>query len=312
MNTPEEELQKLLEEYQTLLQAEKYLVSLQKQIQKEEENIEFWENAVEEDYRGIERLDSFSVKGLFNKFIGDKNDNQNLERQQYLEAVLALKEAYKSYELLQFEAKILVDKIKMLPHKQRRIAKLIKEREDRLEDHQKKEEWGTFFSELDEATRLAQEIREAQRIGKECTAKVKYVLELLGYAEELREWYPRFRSPDYTEEKSAIDRATEEFYHLKIWLRKFETEVEDIYLHQKISLISRASKFESFVEVYHNYLINDWIIRSRISSVISMMESLRDEIQKLAQAVDEKDRLVKEKIQALRARKQELILNELS
>lgn len=311
MKTPEEELQKLLEEYQTLLQAEKYLVSIKQQIQKEEENIEFWENAVEEDYKGIERLDAFSVKGLFNKFIGDKKDNQDLERQQYLEAVLGLKEAYKSYELLQFEAKILVDKIKMLPHKQQRIAKLIKERESRLEDHQKKEEWSTFFSELDEATRLAQEIKEAQKVGKECTNKVQYVLELLNYAEELREWYPRFRSPDYTAEKSAIDRATEEFYHLKIWLRKFETEVEDIYLHQKISLISRASKFESFVEVYHNYLINDWIIRSRISSVINMMESLRDEIQKLAQAVDEKDRMVKKNIQALRTRKQELILSEL-
>ncbi|NRB52586.1 MAG: hypothetical protein HRU41_33300 [Saprospiraceae bacterium] len=312
MNTPEGELQKHLEEYQTLLQAEKYLVSVQQQIQKEEENIEYWENEVEEDYRGIERLDSFSVKGLFNRFIGDKRDNQDLERQQYLEAVLALKEAYKSYELLQFEAKILADKVKMLPHKQKRIEKLIKERENRLEDHQKKEQWSTFFAELDEATRLAQEIRGAQRIGKECTNKVQYVLELLAYAEELREWYPRGRAPDYTEEKTAIDRATEEFYHLKIWLRKFETEVEDIYLHTKISLISRASKFESFVEVYHNYLINDWIIRSRISSVISMIESLRDEIQKLAQAVDEKDRMVKGKIQALRAKKQQLILSELS
>ena len=312
MHTPEAELKKLLEEYQTLLQAEKYLVSVQQQIQKEEENIEFWENAVEEDYRGIERLDSFSVKGLFNQFIGNTSNNQDLERQQYLEAVLALKEAYKSYELLQFEAKILVDNIKMLPHKRKRIEKLIKDREKRLEDHQKKEEWSTFFAELDEATRLAQEIKEAQNIGKECTTKVQYVFELLNYAEQLREWYPKFRSPDYTEEKSAIDRATEEFYHLKLSLRKFETEVEDIYLHQKISLISRASKFESFVEVYHNYLINDWIIRSRISSVINMIESLRDEIQKLAQAVDEKDRMVKEKIEALRARKEELILSELT
>lgn len=51
MSTLEVELQRQLEEFQILLQAEKYLVSVRQQIQKEEENIEYWENAVEEDYQ---------------------------------------------------------------------------------------------------------------------------------------------------------------------------------------------------------------------------------------------------------------------
>lgn len=101
-----------------------------------------------------------------------------------------------------------------------------------------------------------------------------------------------------SKETDLVDQGVEEFQQLKVVRYKYENELEDIYGYRHLSLISPISKFDNFMEVYHNYLINDWIIRNRTHSVISMMEALLDKVIRLYQTIERKewetnDRIVK-------------------
>lgn len=61
-------------------------------------------------------------------------------------------------------------------------------------------------------------------------------------------------------ETDLVDHDVEEFQQLNIARLKYENELEDIYGHRHLFLISPISKLDNFVGVYHIYLINDWII----------------------------------------------------
>jgi len=311
MNKKEEKLQKHLEEFQSMLRAQKYLIKVRQKIVKETENIQREELLVEAEYRDWQRLESLSMQALFSRVLGNKTERIERERQEYLEAVLTLKQSHKSLELLQFDEKILTDKVQSLPQQQQFIQDLILERENSLEDHQRKPEWLAFFKAFDDAQKLGIEIREAKAVGKKCQELTQYIIELLQYAAELREWGIKSSLPDYYQEKTTVDQAMDQFYLLYLELQKFEDEVQDIELDTKISVVAAASKFEQSVEVYHNHLINDWIVRSRISSVITMMKSLLKEVMDLCKAVDQKEQSTKDLLLALENKQRLLILQEL-
>ncbi len=251
------------------------------------------------------------MQALFSKVLGNKTERIERERQEYLEAVLALKQSHKSLELLQFDEKILTDKVRSLSQQQQFIQDLILERENSLEEHQRKPEWLALFKAFDDAQKLGIEIREAKAVGKKCQALTQYIIELLQYAAELREWGIKSSVPDYYEEKTTVDQAMDQFYMLYLELQKCEDEVQDIDLDTKISVVAAASKFEQSVEVYHNHLINDWIVRSRMSSVITMMKSLLKEVMDLCKAVDQKEQSTKDLLLALENQQRLLILQEL-
>jgi len=87
--------------------------------------------------------------------------------------------------------------------------------------------------------------------------------------------------------------------------------LEDIYGQRNLSLISPIGKFDNFIDVYHNYFINDWIIRNRISSVISMMEALLDEVSRLYQTIERKEWETNQQIKRNEVRRRELLRREL-
>ena len=58
-------------------------------------------------------------------------------------------------------------------------------------------------------------------------------------------------------------------------------ELKDVYQKRNIKFTDRFGEVDRFVDKYYNYLINDWIVRKRISSIISMLEALEDNIFKM-------------------------------
>ncbi len=289
MKDPTEALQQHMEEFQRMLHAQKYLAVVQQKIATEQDRISMEEAVVEAEYRNVERLESLSVQALFGKVLGDKADRLEKERQEYLEAVLALKQSYKALELLQFEEQVLQEKTIAIPQKQALIKSLLKEQDHNLLDDPQKMGWLRLFEAMERASKMAVDVQEAKEIGQSCQERAIFIIQLLQEAADLREWEKSRWDPDYAVEKSKVDQALDEFYRLYQELQTFELEVEDLQLNARLPTVSTIGLFEDSVSIYHNNLINDWVVKNRISSILKVMNNLLERIKILYEAVLHKE-----------------------
>ncbi len=289
MKDPTEALQQHMEEFQRMLHAQKYLAVVQQKIATEQDRISMEEAVVEAEYRDVERLESLSVQALFGKVLGDKADRLEKERQEYLEAVLALKQSYKAFELLQFEEQVLQEKTIAIPQKQALIKSLLKEQDHNLLDDPQKMGWLRLFEAMERARKMAVDVQEAKEIGQSCQERAIFIIQLLQEAADLREWEKSRWDPDYAVEKTKVDQALDEFYRLYQELQTFELEVEDLQLNARLPTVSTIGLFEDSVSIYHNNLINDWVVKNRISSILKVMNNLLERIKILYEAVLHKE-----------------------
>lgn len=289
MKDPTEALQQHMEEFQRMLHAQKYLAVVQQKIATEQDRISMEEAVVEAEYRDVERLESLSVQALFSKVLGDKADRLEKERQEYLEAVLALKQSYKAFELLQFEEQVLQEKTIAIPQKQALIKSLLKEQDHNLLDDPQKMGWLRLFEAMERASKMAVDVQEAKEIGQSCQERAIFIIQLLQEAADLREWEKSRWDPDYAVEKTKVDQALDEFYRLYQELQTFELEVEDLQLNARLPTVSTIGLFEDSVSIYHNNLINDWVVKNRISSILKVMNNLLERIKILYEAVLHKE-----------------------
>lgn len=289
MKDPTEALQQHMEEFQRMLHAQKYLAVVQQKIATEQDRIRMEEAVVEAEYRDVERLESLSVQALFGKVLGDKADRLEKERQEYLEAVLALKQSYKALELLQFEEQVLQEKTIAIPQKQALIKSLLKEQDHNLLDDPQKMGWLRLFEAMERASKMAVDVQEAKEIGQSCQERAIFIIQLLQEAADLREWEKSRWDPDYAVEKTKVDQALDEFYRLYQELQTFELEVEDLQLNARLPTVSTIGLFEDSVSIYHNNLINDWVVKNRISSILKVMNNLLERIKILYEAVLHKE-----------------------
>lgn len=296
MKDPTEALQQHMEEFQRMLHAQKYLAVVQQKIATEHDRISMEEAVVEAEYRDVESLESLSVQALFSKVLGDKAERLEKERQEYLEAVLALKQSYKALELLQFEEQILQEKTIAIPQKQALIKSLLKEQDHNLLDDPQKMGWLRLFEAMERAWKMAVDVQEAKDIGQSCQERAIFIIELLKDAADLREWENSRWDPDYAVEKTKVDQALDEFYRLYQELQTFELEVADLQLNARLPTVNSISHFEDSVSVYHNHLINDWVVKNRISSLLKVMKNLLERIKILYEAVLQKEQVAAQEI----------------
>lgn len=296
MKDPTDALQQHMEEFQRMLHAQKYLAVVQQKIAIEQDRISMEEAVVEAEYRDVERLESLSVQALFSKVLGDKADRLEKERQEYLEAVLALKQSYKALELLQFEEQVLQEKTIAIPQKQTLIKSILKEQDHNLLDDPQKMGWLRLFEAMERASKMAVDVQEAKEIGQSCQERAIFIIELLQEAADLREWEKSRWDPDYAVEKTKVDQALDEFYRLYQELQTFELEVADLQLNARLPTVSTIGQFEDSVSIYHNNLINDWVVKNRISSILKVMNNLLERIKILYEAVLHKEQATAQEI----------------
>ncbi len=308
--TTEKRLYKAIEELQSMRFAQSYLFFLEKKIEEKNAEIDSLLTTIELEEMDVTLLESFSIINIFSNILVDQFRQLEIERQEYLQAVLRYKDACKSVELLKFEQKVLEDKIKKIPALEESIKTLTQQREFEIikNNEQYKEQLFSLNQEIDKAYKINREVYEAQIIGTQCKQLTKKILALLTEAAELRNWGYENNIAEYSKEKSKVDKAVELFYELKIKLLQFEKELHDIFKQNKINLVSNIGQFDSFVDVYYNYMINDWVIRSRISSILSMISALHDEVTRMGNILQNVEKKLKHKIDSAELTKKELIL----
>ncbi len=310
------ELRQKAEELQSITLAENHLKHLDRTLETAHLELEKIAAIVDKEFEDIRSLEKLSINSLFRTILGNKEQQLEIERQAYLQALLKYKDLKKAIQLLEFEKQVLQEKIKDKVSLTFDVERLMRAREQEIlvKNEDVVEQVRALNRELDELFSMHREIYEAERVGYRCQGITEELLELLKKATELRNWKSeeRHQAHHYQEEKTLVDQAVDKYYQLKVDLLKFEAELRDVFQDQLFRFGTTLDQFQNFSETYYDHLINDWVIKKRIAGTVSLIENLKDTLARLLQSLVNEEGKVKKRADVLEEEKRMLLLRDKS
>jgi hypothetical protein len=243
-----------------------------------------------EELEDIEKMEKLSVKSVFHKILGNKEEAIEKERQEYLALSMKIKELKKSIELSEYEITVVAKKAadaQALVHK---LDELKKEREAELLTHPTSitAALKTILGGIDEYHRYIAELKEAHVAGQnvlKATSNTKaHIEEAINYGE----WdmmSGRMQSTMYEHQKhSAMDRAVDAAYNSQQYIQIFNKELADIGI--KDQLYFKINTVSKFGDVFLDNLISDWIVQNQLKNTYNHVEVVENKVNILLQTIN--------------------------
>ncbi|NNF33554.1 MAG: hypothetical protein HKN68_05575 [Saprospiraceae bacterium] len=284
----QEKIHQLLDKLEELKAVERHYQSTKVQLNEADSALKNIEKDLDKELKDIEALEGLSVKSLFHKVLGSKEDQLEKERQEYLQLSLKHKEHVKDLEVLEYELSLLEKKMDDISAIAGKIEQLKKVREQEiLAGHSHlRDRLMAIYNELDQRRSRKAEMMQAHRAGQAALASVRKVLDHLAKAKKWGDWDSMSKSRHYDRRKhSEIDRAIDQAYHAKRLLTVFRNELNDVGIRMaKIDLNIEAAG--SFMDVLFDNLTTDWVVQNKIKNALRNVEITHDKVLRLLQNVD--------------------------
>ncbi len=268
--------------------------------------------ALQKEYDDIVQMERKSIGGIFKKVLKSREEQFEIERQEYLQAVLNHKECLKEIKLLEFEKKILSEKIKKLPEVEREYDNLLKMRENQVLTTTGKHKAAIkqFDRQIDESIELKREIYEAKIVGAKIQVRLNKMIVELNKAAESGIWsIEAYRARG--KNKAHVQNAQKLFYEIKSLLLSFKSELRDIYKNRKIRFTAGLKNFDDISKTYYSNLISDWVVQKTIHNALHNMQSLLDRLVRILQALELEEKKADQTIAYAKERKKALLLDGL-
>lgn len=200
--TLEEQIREKKNQLQEIELLELYLNHLSFEVKEAYKDFHESEKILEKEHRDIIQLEERSKSWLFKKLRGDQEANLEKEREEYYEAFLQTKEAQKSIELLEFEEKVISEKLASLRPRQLLLKKdlleLIEEQEKKVASHpsEKRDRLRAVNSKIDQQHRLIKEAEDCMAICSKMISGLKELYASLHFIHEENLLYDRSRRRD--------------------------------------------------------------------------------------------------------------------
>lgn len=268
-------------------------------------------NILEKEHADIEQLEALSVKGLFHKVLGSKEQQLEKERQEYLQASLKYNEHKKSIEVLEYEKELLEKKLKSDETLTKQLKALKKDREHEIltSDTQLSKQLLSISEQADRLFIHKQEVSEAHGQGRKCLEILDLIIHELQKAKQWGQWdmYGGGRRRTGYFKHDAVDRARNLSYQAKHKLIRFKKELADIGI-EAYHMDVNVENFGSFTDIFFDNLISDWIIQKKIHNSLINIQRVKDKIINLSHALKQEDDKVTLKLQELAAERDRIIL----
>lgn len=268
-------------------------------------------NKEEED---VSKLESLSLKGLFYKVLGSKEEQLEKERQEYLQAFMQLQAHNKEIELLEFEQGVMNEKRTNHAGVKERLEKLMKLREKELvrSGSGKGQRILKIEKEKEQAGLINWEIDEALQVGN---AANKLLLEMIHYLKGARQW-GQWRQSNNTrwqqyQRRSYIDQARERGYHAKQALIKFQQELRDLYPNPtNYAKALQLDLYQGFLANLFNNLLHDWVLQQKIKNSLNLVINVKDQVTMELAQLDRERHKQKDRIKLLENEKNNILLSK--
>ncbi len=248
------------------------------------------EDQMIKELEDINKLQELGIKSIFHKVLGNKEEQLEKERQEYLQVTLQHKEVLNSIELLDFEKSVLQKKVSSIDDLTNKLEGLKKQRESEILSRPSnlRNQLILIHNKKDDLKKYEVELKEAFSIGN---STIRSLDTVLGYLKKAKDWGSRDmmtgrRGSGYVKsmKHGAIDRAMNEVSKTKILLHNFSKELSDVgYSNQRLGL--QVDNIARFPGIIFDNLISDWIVQNKIKGVLSTVSNLLDDVTLIMQSI---------------------------
>lgn len=308
--TTQEAIKDVLEKLVELKKVEKHFQSTMNQLDEGYHQLDELHAILEKEYKDVKELEGLSMKSLFHKVLGSKEEQIEKERQEYLQASLRYNEYKKTVELLEFERDLLKKKITDVTLYENKLEQLKKKREKELlmSNTTQGKELMRIVHFLDELISHRQELKQARQAGSDAIHHLKKLIAHLKKAKDWGTWDQMGGRQAGYYKKGAIDNAREASYQAKHALNKFQKELYDIgEKHHNFDV--NIGNFNTFMDVFFDNLISDWVIQQKIKNALNNVDGSYDKVLRLLQSIDLKNNQLEVEVAKYEAAKDAIILN---
>lgn len=310
-----ESFKKAAEAYKSLELAHKQLENTQQRMKSAQGELQVLDKKVDKEYREYQELENASMRKLFKKVLGKGDDQLAKEKQDYLEAVLRYNQKMKELELLEFEEKILKDKLSQAPQIKATFDLELQKYSQYLVENNTKTGQYLIQTEQTIQTKLGdlKEIDEALGSGKAVKEQLDQILKLLNKAGwwGAPEWRKNNPLKVAANKIESIDTAVKLIPIANHKLQKFIDELKDIYLDDEAKLDYNQTAFSRFSEGFYDSMIIDWILKGKAQNAMNVVSSTHDKLIVTLKSLQMRRKNLKAAVELLQQRKRDTILKEL-
>lgn len=312
MSTTADKIKSCIEQLTKLESAKKHFEILTASIQTMKQELSDKTMELSKELDDIEKLERINVTSLFHKVLGNKEEQLEKERQEYLTLAMKIKELKQTLELSEYEASIVEKKAMNSEALKMELESLKKQREQEiLSDHSESARPALLqtVSDIDQLHKFRAELNEAQIEGEKARNTVSEVSQFLTEAIRHGEWDMATNNTFHDHNKHrALDRATNAVYRTQQALQLFNKELYDVGMSDD-SLSFDSETFSKFPDFFLDNLISDWIMQRKIKNSLSISQSLQYRIEYLIEKVQKEDAACNTRINDLLGVKEAIIMN---
>ena len=235
----------------------------------------------------VDELEKKNMKSLFTEILGDKEEQLERERQEYLQEVLIHNSLIDEIETLEYEQKILKENLtKDRAKLERELKDVLSQKEKQLKGSpQFKKRLLDFDSRIHKLHYSLRNIDEAIEQGKILHEKLKGIVYNLKH---VKKWGPykmhgKGRYSSYNK-KTYIDKANREAVIAKVFIKKFDKELKDVFPDMDINLSMEF--FENFLDHFYDNLITDWVIQRKLDNAIHNISNMEDKMKRILMTLE--------------------------
>ena len=267
---------------------------------------------VEKEWRDVKRLESGGIPALFTTVLGSRSKQLEIERQEYLLAVLKYNEYVDCVNLIDFDISLLSAHIVDQSGLEAGLKKLLTQKEVKFRktDRQFLTRIGNHDRKITKANVAWYNIEEAISAGKAARQGLHRLKKNLEATKSWGHWHYSGKGKLSSYRKvSYIDRARKNAVRTKLHLDKFEQEIQQVLTDLRIKDSFNIDSFEHFLDTFYDNLITDWIVKKRIANARMAIEAVIDKVNRLMATLNSEKRNADRELTRLNSYRQQLIID---
>jgi hypothetical protein len=279
-------------------------------LAEEQSALDAMEITLEKEQRDVETLESEGLTTMFRKFLGDREEKLEKEREEYLKASLRYNELYKSVGLIRYELELLTNKQQNEEAVARRVEVQMKMREEEIMqlDPMAGAELKNLHDQSDRLQKYTVEVEEAFKAGSEA---LHYVSRAEYFLRDAQGWGQRdlWGSGRHGNLKhQAIDQAREMASQSRHALLRFGNELKDVYKDLEFQVNMDIEEFNKFGDIFFDNIISDYLAQQKINKALANVSATRQQIEHIMAMLEKEKGNITSKEEQLEQQRKEVIL----
>ena len=305
-------LTKLIEEYRGILLAKNHLDKLLIRLDVNKQKLANLEAILQKEYDDLEQLEQLTISGLFHTILGTREEQYDIEKQEYLHAVLQYQEFKKMVELQSYEQQVLEQKLSREAHIQQQLNHFLMQRNQLIDEKYAglRDQLRQIFHQHDQKINYKRELYEALIVALKADKLLDTMINNLIGAKATIHWGYDLVENEQTKagKNKLIDKTQEISYQVKQLLQELEDEMEDIYNFKSVKRLHKIESFQQFNNLYYDRMLSDWVVHKKILSTIDHLKGTRDSVKLIIHTLKAQQKMTEHSIDYLIKRREELII----